>query len=373
MEPYNERSFTMNDRMREGMNEAMRHTLAGRLAKATETIQRTLRRISNISESPAESSGKNGPFEAVSTPPPTVARGQFVDKVYSNAAGRRAYKLYIPSAYTGQTLPLVVMLHGCTQKPDDLAAGTRMNAFAEKEMFLVAYPEQAASANRSRCWNWFQHAHQHRDEGEPCLIAGITRQIMSAYSVDASRVYIAGISAGGAMAVILAATYPDLYAAVGVHSGIAYRAAHNLASGFAAMRQGASHYPHKLTNTIPLIVFQGDQDKIVAPINADHLLDQWLSGAEEGPGSLHRPAGDATLEYGQVDGGHAYTRFIYHDVHGRIVAEKWIVHQAGHAWSGGSSTGSFTDPKGPDASAEMLRFFHEVSQKARFASKWKFR
>lgn len=349
------------------------NTLGGRLAKATETIQRTLRRISNIGESPAESSSKNAPFEAVSTPSPTAANGQFVDKVYSNAAGRRAYKLYIPSAYTGQMLPLVVMLHGCTQKPDDLAAGTRMNAFAEKEMFLVAYPEQATSANGSGCWNWFQHAHQHRDEGEPSLIAGITREIMSAYSVDANRVYIVGISAGGAMAVILAATYPDLYTAVGVHSGIAYRAAHNLASGFAAMRRGASHYPHKLTNTIPLIVFQGDNDKIVAPVNADYLLDQWLSGADEGHGSLHRLGGDATVEHGRVVGGHAYTRFIYYDARGRVVAEKWIIHQEGHAWSGGSSIGSYTDPRGPDASAEMLRFFHEVSQKARPAGKWKFR
>ncbi len=345
----------MNDRMRDGMTEATHHTLAGRLAKATETIQRTLRSISHIGAPAAKSSSKNAPIEA--TPSSIPASGQFVDGIYTNAAGKCAYKLYIPSAYTGRAVPLLVMLHGCTQTPIDFAAGTRMNAFADKGMFLVAYPEQASSANGSRCWNWFQHAHQHRGAGEPSLIAGITRQILSTYSVDANRVYIAGMSAGGAMAAILAVTYPDLYAAVGVHSGLAYRAAHNLSSGFAAMKRGASHYPQKLVKTIPLIVFHGDHDRTVSPVNADHMLDQWLSGIDEEPGTLSSSAGDATLEQGQVVGGHTYTRFIYYDAHGRAIVEKWIVHQAGHAWSGGSPTGTFTDPKGPDASAEMLRFF----------------
>jgi poly(hydroxyalkanoate) depolymerase family esterase len=406
--------FRMNDHMQDGMAEATRLTRAGRLTEATAMIQRILRGIPVANTSTVASSGIDAPIEATfhvideyppfmptsklsgtsrtdrptkpaqsthapgilsgskqhvrvhprpvipnATPASTRSGGQFVDGTYTNSAGTRAYKLYIPSGYRGQALPLVVMLHGCTQTPVTFATGTHMNVLAEEETFFVAYPEQESLANGSKCWNWFQHAHQSRDEGEPSLIAGITQQIMHAYAVDASRVYVAGLSAGGSMAAILAATYPDLYAAVGVHSGLAYGAAHDLPSAFTAMRQGAPQQTRKLATTIPMIVFQGDRDTTVAPINADSLLDQWLSAINVGQSAT--PA--MTIERGQVNGGHAYTRFLYRDTDRRVVAEKWMIHQAGHAWSGGNPGGSFTDPKGPDASAAMLRFFREHPMK----------
>lgn len=287
-------------------------------------------------------------------PPPAPAEGQWIAATYTNAAGTRAYKLYLPSEYHGQAMPLVVMLHGCTQDPHDFAVGTRMNFLAEANGFLVAYPAQAASANVSKCWNWFQAAHQERDQGEPSLIAGITRQVMAEYQVDARRVYVAGLSAGGAMAAIMAATYPDLYVAVGVHSGLAAGSAHDLPSAFEAMRQGGQSGQMGVGRTVPLILFHGDQDATVHPANADDLLRQWVTGK---PVATDRAAPSVTMRQGQVAGGRAYTCEIYRDARGQVVAEQWTIHGAGHGWSGGNGNGSYTDPVGPDASREMTRFF----------------
>src|SRR5215207_4610194 len=301
--------------------------------------------------------------------------GRFVERSYTNQTGTRAYKLYIPSGYMGQEVPLVVMLHGCTQSPSDIAAGTQMNVLAEVNIFLVAYPAQAQGANMNKCWNWFKASDQQRVRGEPSLVSGITRQVIEEYNVAGGRVYVVGMSAGGAMAAIMGEAYPDLYAAVGIHSGLAPGAAHDMPSAFAAMHQGGPATPRRdaliatpnreSARIVPAIVFHGDRDKTVHPRNADHLLEHYCpaktAGSQEAGGSTPR----GTVRQGQVPGGHAYTRATYRDAGGRAIAERWTVHGLGHAWSGGSSSGSYTDPKGPDASAEMVRFFNEHPQRER--------
>jgi poly(hydroxyalkanoate) depolymerase family esterase len=293
----------------------------------------------------------------VSAPDIVPEGGQFIEATYSNSAGTRAYKLYIPSGYHGQALPLVVMLHGCTQSPDDFAAGTRMNLIAEEQACLVVYPAQPSEANAAKCWNWFRPSDQRRGEGEPSLIAGITRQVMRDHSVDPQRVYIGGLSAGAAAAAVMGATYPDVYAAIGVHSGLACGAANDLPSAFTAMRQGdlpASSGSGDVStvlghgSAVPTIVFHGDRDNTVHPRNGDHVIAQKrIMNLQK---NVHR---------GRVPGGYAYTRTIHTDASGRAILEHWEIHGAGHAWSGGSPAGSYTDPRGPDAAREMLRFFLE--------------
>jgi poly(hydroxyalkanoate) depolymerase family esterase len=282
--------------------------------------------------------------------------GRFIAGSYSNGAGTRAFKLYLPSGYDGQALPLIVMLHGCTQSPDDFAAGTRMNLLAEEQTCLVVYPEQSSDANPSRCWNWFNANDQQRGQGEPALIAGITRQIMSDYAVDPRRVYIAGLSAGAAAAAVMAATYPDLYAAVGVHSGLACGAASDLPSALMAMRQGsaagavwsARRPGSGRREMVPTIVFHGDRDATVHPGNGDQVIAQ---------SRVTTALLTERSELGRSAGGLDYTRSTHTDATGRTMLEQWVVHSLGHAWSGGSPAGSYTDPRGPDAGREMMRFF----------------
>ncbi len=277
------------------------------------------------------------------------AGAEFIEGIYSNEAGSRTYKLFIPSGYhPGRPLPLMVMLHGCTQSPDDFAAGTRMNFIAEEQNCLVAYPAQRGDANPSKCWNWFHSAHQQRGAGEPSLIAGITRQVMRDYSVDPKRVYVAGLSAGGAAAATMGATYSDLYAAIGIHSGLAYGSATDMPSAFAAMRQGRAAGRPTVTGrpTVPTIIFHGDCDSTVHPDNGVQILEQAI-GATSTQKKVRR---------GQIPGGRGYTCTTYADGE-REILEHWSVHGSGHAWSGGNPAGSYTDPQGPDATKQMLRFF----------------
>jgi poly(hydroxyalkanoate) depolymerase family esterase len=383
--------MNVNESFRDLMRDATRMVKSGRLMDATQAIQMALGVLPPADGHVSAAGGaETAPLEGVFRVPPgsplqgftmpaslpgampatvpEVAPGaQFIAGSFANAAGTRCYKLYVPSSYEGQAqaLPLVVMLHGGTQNPDDFAAGTRMNSLAEEYPCLVLYPSQAPGDNVMKCWNWFKEADQQRDSGEPSLIAGMTQEIMAKYRVDARRVYVAGISAGGAMAAVMGATYPDLFAAVGVHSGLAHGVAHDLPSALAAM-QGNGMAPGRPLNasgagtgsetrTVPTIVFHGDRDTIVNPRNADQIILQGTTRYHARAGTNPRVA----AQPGQVPGGHAYTRTVYQGTEGQPFQEHWQVHGAGHAWSGGSTNGSYTDPKGPDASREMLRFFNE--------------
>jgi len=328
-------------------------------AAATALIQEALQKAGLMGASPAAArSGARPfatPFADLKTAPAwargmpvkergaeTLGPGAFLEAGYASEAGTRRYRLYVPSRPAEGPRPLVVMLHGCTQNPEDFAAGTTMNLMAEQSGCLVLYPEQPSSANHTQCWNWFDAAHQQRGQGEPALIAGMTRQVLREHGGDPARVYVAGLSAGGAMAAVMAASYPELYAAVGVHSGLAAGSARDLITGLQAMKGNHKSARRQSPNAhVRAIVFHGDRDATVHPSNGQDVYLQFggASGTEiEEPGK-----------------GHIRTMAL--DAAGKVVAEHWQLHGAGHAWSGGSTAGSYADPSGPNASAEMLRFF----------------
>ena len=337
----------MNASFQHLMAEATRLTRAGDLQGATAAIQAALGGAAMPAGDDMEVidvQARELRREAEAPPKAAPRAGQFISGIHADGAGRLEYKLYVPPGCEGKRLPLVVMLHGCTQNPDDFAAGTRMNDAALERGFFVLYPAQAQKANTSRCWNWFKHNHQRRGKGEPAVLAGMTRDVMKRYDIDPRRVYVAGLSAGGAMAAILGDAYPDLYAAVGVHSGLPTGSATDVQSAFAAMKNGAPIVSPNGSAT-PTIVFHGDQDHIVSPVNGEQVV-----AAVAGSGTPE-------LQRASSDNGRAYTRRIYRDAGGRVSAEHWTVHGAGHAWSGGSPRGSYTDAMGPDATEEMLRFF----------------
>ncbi len=334
----------MNSNFRKFLHQATRLTRAGSLQAATATIQSLLRGQPAVAAASADSAVPSapGPWRQPGGP------ARFEAGVHVECPVRRDYKLFVPPGAGQEPLPLVVMLHGCTQDPDDFAAGTAMNEAALAQGFYVLYPAQSRQANPQGCWNWFKHTHQQRGRGEPAQLAGMTRAVMAQHAIDPGRVYVAGLSAGGAMAAILGAAYPELYAAVGVHSGLAAGAASDLPSALAAMRAGASAQPS--LHDVPTIVFHGDADATVHPANGAQV-----AAAAAGAG--------ATEQVHEVSRGHgtrAATRRVHLDRHsGRVRAEHWLVHGAPHAWAGGSKRGSYTDSRGPDATAEMLRFFFE--------------
>jgi poly(hydroxyalkanoate) depolymerase family esterase len=348
----------MNSAFQKLMNDATRLTRVGDLQAATAAIQAALGAKSAVHEIKPTFDVIDVHAREVPAPQqPDVdpARpGDFVAGSSGSGTTRRDYKLYIPPGAGESRLPLVVMLHGCTQDPDDFAKGTGMNDAALAQGFYVLYPAQSRRANAQGCWNWFKHSHQQRDRGEPAMLAAMTREVIAQHAIDPQRVYVAGLSAGGAMAAILGSAYPDLYAAVGVHSGLAAGAATDLPGALAAMRGGASA-PTAAAHGVPTIVFHGDADPTVHPANGEQVI-----AACTGTGS--------SVETHQVRGGsaRACTRRVHVDAaDGRVVAEHWVVHGSPHAWSGGNSQGSYTDSLGPDATAEMLRFFFEHPQKPR--------
>lgn len=374
-----------NDTFLASMHEAFQLLQTAGPGQATQVIQRALRECQPVGDSgndamPAQqahafraaeafaSGDSASPMPRASTRPVPDRHprqrdgaddcGYFSLKTYSNDVGKRNYKLYVPGGCGEDPLPLVVMLHGCTQDADDFAAGTRMNALAELHGCLVLYPIQSTDANPSKCWNWFRPGDQQHGRGEPSLIAGMTREVMTSHRVDPDRVYIAGMSAGGGMAAVMIRRYPELYAAAGIHSGLPHGSAHDVRSALAAMKGRKHASPLRVVGgdgrdgadatarpERPIIVFHGDADRTVHPSNARRLIKPF-------------EAGDAVTRTTQCnDGpGRGYTRREITSAEG-VDAEFWLVHGAPHAWSGGSAAGSYTDASGPDASAEMMRFF----------------
>jgi poly(hydroxyalkanoate) depolymerase family esterase len=296
--------------------------------------------------------------------------GTWKKDTYKSKVGSRAYLVYTPANYQpGSAVPLVVMLHGCTQGPEDFAAVTQMNQLADQKQFIVVYPRQASGDNLEECWNWFDASNQSRDSGEAAILAGITETVTDRWKIDRRRVYVAGLSAGAAMAVSLGATYPDVFAAIGVHSGLEYKAATNPLEAFMAMllggpdpmKQGqlAYHAMGSGARVVPTIVFHGTDDSIVQPVNGHQVVRQWMETdhlASQGAyaAAFHKPS---STTHGQVPGGRSYTVYTWTDSSGNVVQAYWKVDGMDHAWSGGSAGKPFSDPQGPNASLAMYQFF----------------
>ncbi|WP_347303305.1 PHB depolymerase family esterase [Croceibacterium sp. TMG7-5b_MA50] len=341
------------------MAEVLRLTQAGRLMEATALLQGNGEPGSEIKAVPSNSDGglidlvadgdvwrAKKALIARTSDDTGDAQGRFDERSYDGPEGTIEYLLYRPKGAEAD-MPLVVMLHGCNQSPEDFARGTRMNDLADEIGFFVAYPRQSSSANPQKCWNWFKPGDQQRDHGEPALLAGITRTTVMDNGLDPTRVYVAGLSAGGAAAAIMAAEYPDIFAAVGIHSGLACGIAQNLAGALKAMKSGG--IARDAQRLVPVITFHGNRDTTVHEVNSQQII-----------AAASRSAGvklEVRLERSCGASGRQYMRSTSADASGVELIEQWTIEDLGHAWSGGSATGSFTDPSGPNASREMMRFF----------------
>jgi poly(hydroxyalkanoate) depolymerase family esterase len=338
------------------MAEALRRTRSGDLIGATALIRTALR--GDAGPPPVVAPGST----VIDLRPgrvtvgsergePVPMHGSVEVRSHVGPAGCMEYMIYRPAGAT-RGLPVVIMLHGCTQSPEDFALGTGMNRLADELGFLVAYPRQTPAANPQKCWNWFRPGDQMRGRGEPSLIAGVTQDVIEDERADATRVYVAGLSAGGAAAAIMANAYPDLFAAVGVHSGLVCGAARDLPTALSAMKRGgAPGSRHRRASTfVPLITFHGDRDGTVHQINARELVAVATAAAGVSV--------KVEVETGKA-GGRDFARALSRDVAGKVLIEQWTVAGAGHAWCGGDPAGSYADAAGPNASHEMLRFFLE--------------
>lgn len=357
-------------KLQPAMAEVLRLTRSGNLQEATRLIQsnlnggmvkplRTNRVVDGVViDITPRRIELTSPARARTDPPAkprTAPSGvRFEERQYVGTEGKMTYWLYLP-ANLKPDMPVVVMLHGCTQSPQDFAKGTGMNALADEMGFIVAYPCQTQAANMQRCWNWFNPADQQRDSGEPALIAAITRAVLHDHRADRTRVYVAGLSAGGAAAAIMGNAYPDMYAAIGIHSGLPCGAADSMISAFAAMRGGApdTHAQSATEPFVPVITFHGDSDTTVHASNSAQIV---AAAAKHSPLALN-----THTERCVSAGKRKYSRTLSTAPDGRSMIEEWTIHGAGHAWAGGSKSGSYTDAAGPDASRAMLVFFRQHS------------
>ena len=365
----------MNTHLRAAIGEAMLRLRTTDVAGATAAIQQALagqpastrqkpeggkpdeaglkasfpRRLGEVLQSLRASKAQFAPNqrEAERPPAPDESDGRFRTRSFRNTAGSSRYKLYVPADHADRNLALVVMLHGCTQDPDDFARGTRMNALADEFGLIVAYPHQPLSANAQGCWNWFDARHQRRGAGEPAVLAGLAEALAKEFGIDHARVFVAGLSAGGAMADVLASAYPDVFSAAGIHSGLPHGSASDVMSAFAAMKGSAKAASPKRETPCRTIIIHGTADATVHPSNGETLFDR----------SRDRTSQELTTE--TTVNGRRVTRTLLAPDAGPTIAEYWVVQGGGHAWSGGGSKGSFTDSTGPDASREMIRFFLE--------------
>lgn len=330
----------MKLRNADALRRAMDHTRAGKLMDATALIQRTLNQHGLAGDN-------------------LSARPDWLDKTaapgrltFSCAAGSRDYVLHVPAE---TPKGLLMMLHGCTQNPEDFAVGTHIVRTAHAQGYIVCLPAQSRGDNAQSCWNWFSGADQHRDRGEPAILAGLASEILQDHGLADSKAFVAGLSAGGAMAVILGETYPDVFAGVGVHSGLPYGCARGVSEAFTAMGGTAPRTPlSRRRIPVPAIVFHGSDDHTVAPVNAAQIISD----------TLRRPGAQTQIvDRGRMN-GRSFTRTTTLQDTGAPLAELWEIDGLAHAWSGGDPAGSHTDAKGPDASAEMLRFFSSITADA---------